>query len=127
MRSSITGAGLLDPTGRVLTFKRAAGAAVQYLQTQFPEQLGNVNIGFATMPIHRPTGEERSQRPMYYDIDREKQSIILYRLPIQRFRGLHVDDEEHRRMFIEHCVYEAVCEYLDVDPWNFLPGRFDHY
>lgn len=64
---------------------------------------------------------------MYYDVDREAQTIVLYRMPIQRFRGLHANDEDHRRMFVEHCVYQAVCEYLEVDPWDLLPGRFEHY
>ena len=48
-------------------------------------------------------------------------------MPIQRAQGLHVDDAEHRRLFIGHCVYLSVCEYLGRDPWELLPGRFDHY
>ncbi len=64
---------------------------------------------------------------MLYSIDRSARSIMLYRMPIQRARGLHVNDDEHRRYFIEHCVYRAVCEYLGREPWELLPGRFDHF
>lgn len=127
MRSSLAGPGLLDPNNRVLTFKRWAGAVIQYLQAEFPERLEGVNVGFATMPIHKPGPTVTSTAPMFYEIDRSSKTIILYRMPIQRFRGLHVNDEDHRRMFIEHCAYRAVCEYLEVDPWDLLPGRFDHF
>lgn len=127
IRSAITGPGLLDPNGSVLTFKRWAGAAIQYLQAHLPEELDGVNLGFATMPIYPQPKRSVSTKPMYYDIDRENKTIVLYRMPIQRFRGLHANDEDHRRMFVEHCVYYAVCEYLDVNPWDLFPGRFEHY
>lgn len=82
-----------------------------------------MHIGYQTAPI----GEGESQSPMFYSIDRDKKLIMLYRMPIQRAKGLHVDDAEHRRFFTEHCVYRAVCEYLGREPWELLPGRFDHY
>lgn len=82
-----------------------------------------MQIGFQTAP---GIGEE-SELPLFYSVDRARRTIVLYRMPIQRVRGLHVDDDEHRRYFTEHCVYRAVCEYLGRDPWELLPGRFDHY
>ena len=48
-------------------------------------------------------------------------------MPIQRAKGLHVDDDEHRRLFIGHCVHRAVCEYLGRAPWEIASGRFDHF
>lgn len=127
IRSSLTGPGLLNPDNRMLTFKRTAGAVIQYLQYEFPELLEGVNVGFATMPIHKPGPNTTSTEPMFYEIDRNTKTIVLYRMPIQRFKGLHVNDDDHRRMFIEHCAYRAICEYLDVSPWELIPGRFDHY
>ena len=72
-------------------------------------------------------GVGESQLPLLYSIDRASRTIMLYRMPIQRARGLHVNDDEHRRYFVEHCVYRAVCEFLGREPWELLPGRFDHY
>lgn len=123
MRSSMTGINLPDPQSRFARFEREARGVVEMLQLLFPEELNGVQIGFQTAP----SGSEDSEFPLFYSIDRSSCTIILFRMPIQRARGLHVDDDEHRRRFVEHCVYRAVCEYLGRDPWELLPGRFDHY
>ena len=49
---------------------------------------------------------------------------MLYRLPIERLARLHRNDELHRRMAIEACVFRASAEYLGRDPWDL--GR-DHF
>ena len=123
IRSSLTGAGLPNPESRVTRFEADARAAVEYLQRELPQELHGVQIGFMTAPTERAVSEQ----PQYYSIDRAARTIMLFRMPIQRADVLHVDDAEHRRFFIEHCVYLAVCEYLGREPWDLLPGRFDHY
>lgn len=123
IRSSLTGPTLPDPRSRVATFELYARSTVEYLQRQFPEELRGVRVGFQTVP----TGEGESSLPQYYSIDRGSSTIMLFRVPIQRADVLHVDDAEHRRLFIEHCVYLAICEYLGREPWELLPGRFEHY
>ncbi|MFV0435570.1 MAG: metallopeptidase family protein [Leucobacter sp.] len=123
IRSSITGPGLPDPNSRFLRFEADARGAVQLLQASFPDELRGVQVGFQTVP----TGRGESRFPLLYSIDRASRTIMLFRMPIQRARGLRVDDAEHRRYFVEHCVYQAVCEYLGREPWELLPGRFDHF
>lgn len=123
IRSSITGATLPNPHSRFNRFEADARGVVQLLQTHFPAELDGVKIGFQTAPGFK--GE--SKFPMLYAIDRSSKTIMLFRMPIQRTRGLHVNDDEHRRYFVEHCVYQAVCEYLGREPWELLPGRFEHY
>ncbi|UOQ56457.1 metallopeptidase family protein [Leucobacter allii] len=123
IRSSVTGASLPDPAGRFPRFEADARGAVEVLQSHFPDELRGVRIGFQTAP----SGAGDSRFPLLYAVDRRARSIVLFRMPIQRARGLHVNDEEHRRYFVEHCVYLAVCEYLGREPWDLLPGRFDHY
>lgn len=137
IRSSLTGPELPDPTGRVLQFELDARGAIEELRSQVGDELHGVRIGVTTAPLGaRPRGVRprssavappESEQPLFYSIDREQRSIVLYRMPIQRARGLHVEDAEHRRLFVEHCVYRAVCEYLRLDPWDLLPGRFDHF
>ena len=61
-----------------------------------------------------------------WEVLREQRRIILYRLPIERLSHLHRDDELHRRMMIESCVFRAAAEYLDRDPWDLGPERY-HY
>ncbi|KIP51883.1 metallopeptidase family protein [Leucobacter komagatae] len=123
IRSSLTGPALANPASRVARFEADARAAVEFLQHTFPAELRGVQIGFQTVP----TGKGESGMPMLYAVDRRAKSIMLYRMPIQRARGLHVNDDEHRKYFVEHCVYRAVCEYLGREPWELLPGRFDHF
>ena len=123
MRSSLTGPGLQNPDARVVRFEADARGAVELLQSMLPEELHGVSIGFATVPI----GTGTSEQPLFYSIDRASRTIMLFRMPIQRARVLHVDDAEHRRYFVEHCVYRAVCEYVGREPWELLPGRFDHF
>src|SRR5690606_2996370 len=106
MRSSLTGPGLPDPNARVLRFEIYARGAVELLQSHVPDELRDVQIGCQTAP----SGRGESRLPLFYSIDRQARTIMMFRMPIQRARGLHVDDEEHRRYFVEHCVYLAVCE-----------------
>lgn len=117
----------MDPGNRVTKFERWARAVVDYLQAEFSDELQNVQIGFQTAPYPEVRGTDESQMPLFYNVNRAERTIVLYRMPIQRARGLHVDDEEHRRYFVEHCVYRAVCEYLGREPWELLPGRFEHF
>lgn len=123
IRSSITGPGLPNPASRAFRFEADARGAVELLQSHFPEELRGVRIGFQTAP----SGSGESRFPLLYSVDRPTRSILLYRMPIQRARVLHVNDDEHRRYFVEHCVYQAVCEYLGREPWELMPDRFDHF
>ncbi len=123
IRSSLTGPQLPNPDARVTRFEVAARAALELLRQDLGSDLDGVRIGFATVPI----GEGESEQPLFYSIDRVARTIVLYRMPIQRAKGLHVDDEEHRRFFIGHCVHRAVCEYLGREPWEVAPGRFEHF
>ncbi|MBL3688832.1 hypothetical protein [Leucobacter chromiireducens] len=123
IRSALVGPHLPDVSGRVPRFEADARGAVQLLQQHFPAELDGVRIGFQTAP----SGRGESRHPLLYAIDRKARTIMLFRMPIQRARGLHVNDDEHRRYFVEHCVHLAVSEYLGREPWEVLPGRFDHY
>ena len=59
-----------------------------------------------------------------WSVHTDKQLIVLYRLPIERLGHLHRDDDLHRRMMIESCVFRAAAEYLDRDPWDLGPEHF---
>ena len=127
IRSSLTGTKVRDPHSRVETFKHWAAATIQYLRQQLPDDLDGVNIGFMSLPPYEMPEGTHSEEPMFWLVSPGEHMIYLFRAPIQRFRGLHEPDETHRRMFVEWCVYQAVCEYLGEDPWTLLPGRFEHY
>ena len=52
---------------------------------------------------------------------------MLYRVPIERLAHLHQDDDVHKRMMVESCVFRAVAELLGKDPWDLAPERFRHF
>lgn len=147
-RSSITGPYLNNPESRIARFEQIAQSALHLIQHEVGDELRDVQIGFATAPavntidLSADAGEQallaarlkrdnktggESAHPLYYAIDRSTKTILMFRMPIQRAKVLHIDDAEHRALFIGHCVHRAVCEYLGREPWELLPGRFDHF
>lgn len=127
IRSSMTGPQLPNPDARVARFELAARSALELLRHELGHDLDGVRIGFATVPLVLPEDGAQSEQPLFYSVDRDERTIMFYRMPIQRAKGLHVDDDEHRRYFIGHCVHRAVCEYLGREPWEVAPGRFEHF
>ncbi|MGO1701308.1 MAG: hypothetical protein ACTHYB_07330 [Canibacter sp.] len=121
-RSSLTGPYVANPNSPTAQFEAYAMLTVRMLQAHEPE-LQSVNFEYVSMPRIRT----QSNMPNFYAINRAKKSITLYRVPILRSKVLHVDDIDHRRMFIAHCVYQAVCEYLGSRPWGVDPAMFDHF
>jgi hypothetical protein len=52
--------------------------------------------------------------------------VVLHRIPIERMSRLHRDDDWHRRLMVESCVFRAVGELIGKDPWDLAPDRFRH-
>lgn len=96
----------------------AVGATAEYLRHTWPE-LRDARIEIAEMPA----GADDGRVPRWLVSQADKR-IVLFRLPIERMGHLHRNDELHRRMMIEGCVFRAVAEYLDRDPWDLGPERF---
>lgn len=126
-RSALTGPLLINPAHPVLKFRNWSAAVLDYLKQRIGADLDGVDIGFVTAPVNKIRTTRHTHQTPTYEIDRKRRTIVMYRMPIQRFRGLHVNDEDHRRMYVEHCVYVAICDYLEVDPWQLLPGEFEHF
>jgi hypothetical protein len=103
---------------RIDRFDLAVGTAAEFLRSAWPE-LRDVSFEIADMPP--ATDEDGIPR---WTALRDARRIIVYRLPIERLSHLHRDDDLHRRMMIESCVFRAAAEYLDRDPWDLGPERF---
>lgn len=99
-------------------FDIAVGGAAEFLRSAWPELI-EVRYEIGTMPEHQ--GERGV--PRWWTSTAEKR-IVIYRLPIERLTRLHRNDDLHRRMAIESCVFRASAEYLGRDPWDL--GR-DHF
>lgn len=103
---------------RAERFDLAVGTAAEFLRSAWPE-LRDVSFEVGDMPV----ASDADGIPRWTALQAEKR-IILYRLPIERLSHLHRNDEMHRRMMIESCVFRAAAEYLDRDPWDLGPERF---
>jgi hypothetical protein len=103
---------------RVERFDLAVGTAAEFLRSSW-EELRDVSFEIADMPV--ATDDDGIPR---WQVLTDAKRIILYRLPIERLSHLHRNDELHRRMMIESCVFRAAAEYLDRDPWDLGPERF---
>ena len=103
---------------RVERFDLAIGTAAEFLRSAWPE-LREVSFEIADMP--QAADEDGIPR---WTVLSDAKRIIVYRLPIERLSHLHRDDDLHRRMMVESCVFRAAAEYLDRDPWDLGPERF---
>lgn len=103
---------------RAERFDLAVGTAAEFLRSAWPE-LRDVSFEVGDMPA----ASDEDGIPRWTTLAAEKR-IIVYRLPIERLSHLHRNDELHRRMMIESCVFRAAAEYLGRDPWDLGPERF---
>jgi hypothetical protein len=99
--------------GRIDRFDIAVGTAVEFLRGTWPE-LQEVRFEIGAVPLT----DAGSAVPRWH-IDREKQRIVLFRLPIERFLAPGHDDHLHRRMAVEGAVFRAAAEYVGREPWEF--------
>lgn len=103
---------------RVERFDLAVGTAAEFLRSAWPE-LRDVSFEIGDMPP--ATDDDGIPR---WTVLTDEHRIIVYRLPIERLSHLHREDDLHRRMMVESCVFRAAAEYLDRDPWDLGPERF---
>jgi len=106
---------------RLDRFDMAVGSAAEFLRSAWTE-LRDVSFEVGEMP---PASDDDGI-PRWQVLTDEKR-IILYRLPIERLSHLHRNDDLHRRMLVEGCVFRAAAEYLDRDPWDLGPERFRYF
>jgi hypothetical protein len=122
MRGAVTGPFLADARSRVETFYVTVAHTAQYLRSLWPTELEGVHFDVANSPLKHVDGEVVPR----WHVDSARRRIVLYRLPIQRLSRLHKDDQLHRQMAIEGCVFAAVAELTGKEPWELGNQRFRH-
>ncbi|GAA4165511.1 metallopeptidase family protein [Gryllotalpicola daejeonensis] len=123
VRGPVTGPHLPMLQGRIDFFEMAVASCADYLKGLWPDALADVRFEIAAAPAGA-LGAEDVER---WAVDTVRGRITLFRVPIERLAKLHRNDELHKRMLIESCVYRAVAEYLGKDPWDLAPDRFRHF
>lgn len=122
VRGPVTGPHLPLLQGRIDFFEMTVASCADYLKGLWPAELQSVRFEIAAAPAGA-LGPDEVER---WGVDAARGRITLYRVPIERLAKLHRNDELHRRMLIESCVFRAVAEYLGKDPWDLAPERFRH-
>jgi hypothetical protein len=121
MRSAVTGPHLPPLHTRADLFDLTVASTAEYLKDLWPDELATVSFEVAGLPSKiAARGIDR------WLVIAPERRVILYRLPIERLVRLHRNDDLHRRMLIESCVFRAVAELLGKDPWDLAPERFRH-
>lgn len=98
-------------------------ATADYLVELWPTELGSLRVEIVAMP-DQPSGVRGVAR---WRVDPQRNLVVLYRIPIERMSRLHRDDDWHRRLMVESCVFRAVGELIGKDPWDLAPDRFRHW
>jgi hypothetical protein len=122
-RGPVTGPHLPMLQNRIDSFDMTVASTADYLKGIWPRELADVHFEVAATPIG-VTGHDGVDR---WQVDHARRRIVLYRVPIQRLAKLHRNDDLHRRMYVEGCVFRAVAELLGKDPWDLAPERFRHF
>ncbi|MBX9472758.1 metallopeptidase family protein [Microcella sp.] len=122
-RSPVTGPHLpLAHTRRDL-FETTVQSTAEYLVDLWPDELANLRI--EVMPM--PDQPNQVQGVARWRVNADEHLVVLYRIPIERMSRLHRDDDWHRRLMVESCVFRAVGELIGKDPWDLAPERFRHW
>jgi hypothetical protein len=122
-RGPVTGPHLPMLNNRIDAFDMTVASTADYLKGIWPNELSDVHFEVAATPIGI-SGTDGVDR---WQVDHAHRRIVLYRVPIQRLAKLHRNDDLHRRMYVEGCVFRAVAELLGKDPWDLAPERFRHF
>ncbi len=120
IRAAVTGPHLRRQRTRVDVFESTVASTAEYLRDLWADELGGVTFEVAGLPATAGDSEGLDR----WRVIASERRVILYRVPIERLAKLHRDDELHRRMLVESCVFRAVAELLGKDPWDLAPDRF---
>jgi hypothetical protein len=118
-RSPLVKPPLAPIDSRLERFEVIAATAIEFLRGAWPE-LRNVRLEIAAMPI----AADAAGIPMW-QLDHERERIVLFRVPIERLLPPGHDDALHRRMAVEAATFRAAAEYVGREPWEFDP--FDDF
>ncbi|MDR6904618.1 hypothetical protein J2X63_000304 [Agromyces sp. 3263] len=121
MRSAVTGPHLEPIRTRLDEFDFTIATTAAYLRGLWPE-LEGVVFEVAQGPAEAIHGDHVDRWKVAHD----ERRITFYRLPIVRFLRLQEGEDREEKLLIESCVFRAVAELLDKDPWELAPGRYRH-
>jgi hypothetical protein len=102
-------------------FEQYVETAVEYLKGIWEEDLAGVSWKVLDSP---PLSGNSTEVPRWR-VDRDTNTIVIYRIPTERF-GTHSRlGAIEERLKVEEQVFEAIAELLDIDPWDLVPEYYN--
>lgn len=104
-----------------LSFNEIVSGAVEFLRSEWPDELGKLTWRVADLPPMAKDGELPR-----WAADPNTFRITLFRVPIERLTHIRRPDKLDERFHIEQFVFFAAASLIDKDPWDLMPERFRH-
>lgn len=102
-------------------FEQYVETAVEYLKGIWEEDLAELSWRVVDAPLitHQTTEIPR------WRVDKETQTVVIYRIPTERFGTHSRQGAIEERLKVEEQVFEAIAELLDIDPWDLVPEYYN--
>lgn len=106
-------------SSRVGSFDDVVKNTVEFIRANFTEDLGEMKYEIFDSPSFRP-GIKKVRR---WAVKTDQMTIVIYRLPIERFGQHRRKTVFETRMSIEFQVFSAAAELIGREPDFFLDNR----
>ena len=107
---------LLNGSGRANSFEEIVKNTVEFIRVNYPDELGDLAFQIFDSPSYRPD-QKRVRR---WAVKSDEKTIVIYRLPIERFGQHRRKSPFEVRMSIEFQVFSAAAELIGREPDFFL-------
>jgi hypothetical protein len=102
-------------------FEQYVETAVEYLKGIWEEDLE----GLVWKVLDAPAISEYTTEVPRWRVDRETTTVVIYRIPTERFGTHSRQGAIEERLKVEEQVFEAIAELLDIDPWDLVPEYYN--
>lgn len=106
---------------RAHSFEQYVETAVDYLKGIWVEELA----GLSWKVLDAPSIASYSTEVPRWRVDQLSKTIVIYRIPTERFGTHSRQGVIEERLKVEEQVFEAIAELLDVDPWDLVPEYYN--
>lgn len=103
------------------SFEQYVETAVEYLKGIWVEELAGVTWKVLDAPALTGNSTEVPR----WRVDHESKTLVIYRIPTERFGSHSRQGQVDERLKVEEQVFEAIAELLDVDPWDLVPEYYN--
>jgi hypothetical protein len=102
-------------------FEQYVETAVEYLRGIWEEDLE----GLSWKVLDAPSISEYTTEIPRWRVDKETNTVVIYRIPTERFGAHSRQGAIEERLKVEEQVFEAIAELLDIDPWDLVPEYYN--